>query len=58
MDFVQYAAYALAASGALFLVMCANVSAHTTFNRLLFKVLPVLLGATCLWFSAIILVQV
>ncbi len=55
---IEYAAYALAAAGAYIIFMSLNVTAEKFINRLLFKFLPPLLGAVCLWFSAIVLVQV
>lgn len=54
---IEYAAYALAVAGAYLIFMAVNVTSEKFINRLLFKFLPPFIGAVCLWFSAIVLVQ-
>lgn len=57
MDFIQYVAYLMAFSGAYWLFIAVNTTSRGWLNSFLFRVFPCVIGAACLWFSAIMLVQ-
>ncbi len=57
MGMMDYCAYLLAVAGAYFLMLATCLTANTLFATIWGKMIPALLGAGCLWFSAIVLVQ-
>ncbi len=56
-EMIEYAAYALAVAGAYFLLLATSLRANTNFALIWGRLLPALIGAGCLWLSAIVLVQ-
>jgi hypothetical protein len=52
----QLVPYLLAGAGAYLILVAVMVASHGVFFALLAKIVPILLGAACLWVSAMALV--